>query len=44
MNYTPIINLPLENHEVPDLREQVGWGRRDQDYPPYSSVATSGRV
>ncbi|MBM7839826.1 ribosomal protein S18 acetylase RimI-like enzyme [Alkalihalobacillus xiaoxiensis] len=33
MNYTPIINLSLANHEVPNLREQVGWGRRDQDYP-----------
>lgn len=27
------INLPLEQHEVPDLREVVGWDRRDQDYP-----------
>lgn len=33
MKYTPIINLPLANHEVPNLREQVGWDRRDQDYP-----------
>ncbi|MEK4669381.1 GNAT family N-acetyltransferase [Niallia sp. FSL R7-0271] len=27
------VNLPIENHEVPDLREAVGWGRRDKDYP-----------
>ncbi|MEK4563397.1 GNAT family N-acetyltransferase [Alkalihalobacillus sp. FSL R5-0424] len=27
------INLPLEQHEVPDLREVVGWDRRDPDYP-----------
>ncbi len=33
MNYKIIINLPIANHEVPELREKVGWGRRDQDYP-----------
>lgn len=33
MKYRIIINLPIENHEVPDLRELVGWGRRDKDYP-----------
>lgn len=27
------VNLPIEDHEVPDLREAVGWGRRDKDYP-----------
>lgn len=33
MNYTFSINMPLSNDEVPDLRESIGWGRRDQDYP-----------
>jgi len=33
MNYTVSINMPLSNDEVPDLRESIGWGRRDQDYP-----------
>jgi ribosomal protein S18 acetylase RimI-like enzyme len=28
-----VINLPLYNHEVPDLRELIGWSRRDQDNP-----------
>ncbi|ANF95055.1 GNAT family acetyltransferase [Paenibacillus bovis] len=28
-----IINLPLEPHEVPDLRQHIGWDRRDSDYP-----------
>ncbi|WML48387.1 GNAT family N-acetyltransferase [Neobacillus sp. PS3-34] len=27
------INLPISNHEVPELRELVGWGRRDKDFP-----------
>lgn len=27
------VNLPIEDHEVPSLRESVGWGRRDKDYP-----------
>jgi GNAT superfamily N-acetyltransferase len=27
-----MVNIPLQNHEVPDLRELIGWGRRDQDY------------
>ena len=33
MEYKVIINLPIRNNEVPDLRELVGWGRRDKDYP-----------
>jgi len=33
MDYKVIINRPISNHEVPDLRELVGWKRRDQDYP-----------
>jgi len=33
MNYKVIINIPISNHEVPELREHVGWGRRDEDYP-----------
>lgn len=33
MNYQVTINMPLSNEEVPDLRECIGWGRRDQDYP-----------
>jgi len=33
MRFTIIINLPISEHEVPDLRELVGWGRRDRDYP-----------
>ncbi|TSB47767.1 GNAT family N-acetyltransferase [Alkalicoccobacillus porphyridii] len=28
-----VLNLSLSPHEVPDLRERVGWGRRDEDYP-----------
>ncbi len=28
-----IINIPISNNEVPELRELVGWGRRDKDYP-----------
>ena len=28
-----MINLPLARHEVPDLRQQIGWDRRDSDYP-----------
>jgi len=28
-----IINMPIEYHEVPELRALVGWGRRDRDYP-----------
>ena len=31
--HSVIINLPIKNHEVPDLRELVGWGRRDEDFP-----------
>lgn len=33
MSFAAKINLPLEQHEVPELRESVGWNRRDQDYP-----------
>ena len=33
MNYKVIINMPISNHEVPVLRELVGWGRPDKDYP-----------
>ncbi|MCK1995189.1 GNAT family N-acetyltransferase [Peribacillus muralis] len=33
MNYKVIINVPRSNHEVPELRELVGWARRDHDYP-----------
>lgn len=28
-----IINLPIESHEVPNLRELVGWDGRHTDYP-----------
>ncbi|PFJ17149.1 GNAT family N-acetyltransferase [Bacillus cereus] len=28
-----MINISIENNEVPNLREAVGWDRRDQDYP-----------
>ncbi|MCK1995294.1 GNAT family N-acetyltransferase [Peribacillus muralis] len=33
MNYKVIINMPISNHEIPKLRELVGWGRRDKDFP-----------
>jgi hypothetical protein len=33
MKYKVIINMPISNNEVPELRELVGWGRRDKDYP-----------
>lgn len=33
MNDKIVINLPISNHEVPELREVIGWGRRDKDYP-----------
>ncbi|MBM7715010.1 ribosomal protein S18 acetylase RimI-like enzyme [Bacillus thermophilus] len=33
MNYKVIINIPISNNEVPELREHIGWGRRDDDYP-----------
>lgn len=33
MPYTININPPLPNDAVPSLREKVGWGRRDQDFP-----------
>lgn len=28
-----VINLPIEPHEVPKLRERVGWDGRHADYP-----------
>jgi GNAT superfamily N-acetyltransferase len=28
-----IINIPIEPHEVPDIRELVGWDGRYSDYP-----------
>jgi ribosomal protein S18 acetylase RimI-like enzyme len=31
--HSAIINIPVKNHEVPDLRELIGWGRRDEDFP-----------
>ncbi|MED4691889.1 GNAT family N-acetyltransferase [Peribacillus frigoritolerans] len=33
MNYKIIINIPMSNQEIPELRELVGWGRRDKDFP-----------
>lgn len=33
MYYKVNINIPISNNEVPELREQIGWGRRDEDYP-----------
>lgn len=33
MPFAAKINLSLEQYEVPELRESVGWNRRDQDYP-----------
>ena len=33
MKYKITINIPISNNEVPELREHVGWGRRDEDYP-----------
>jgi len=27
------MNLEIANQEVPDLREAIGWSRRDSDYP-----------
>ncbi|MFS0781963.1 GNAT family N-acetyltransferase [Bacillus sp. 1P06AnD] len=33
MNYEIEINMAIKDHEVPELRELVGWGRRDKDYP-----------
>ena len=28
-----VINMDVEGSEVSDLRESVGWGRRETDYP-----------
>jgi GNAT superfamily N-acetyltransferase len=33
MYYKVFINIPINKNEVPELREMVGWGRRDEDYP-----------
>ncbi|MFS1518836.1 hypothetical protein V1503_20590 [Bacillus sp. SCS-151] len=33
MKYSIKINLPISREEVPDLREIIGWDRRDTDYP-----------
>ncbi|MDQ0350339.1 ribosomal protein S18 acetylase RimI-like enzyme [Alkalibacillus filiformis] len=33
MNFKVIINQPISNKEVPELREFIGWDRRDHDYP-----------
>jgi len=33
MPYDIHIDVPIQAHEVPDLREAVGWERREQDYP-----------
>ncbi|OMF88975.1 GNAT family N-acetyltransferase [Paenibacillus sp. FSL R7-0337] len=33
MNLEIIINLPIEPHEVPALRELAGWEGRQADYP-----------
>ncbi|PPA71700.1 GNAT family N-acetyltransferase [Jeotgalibacillus proteolyticus] len=32
-NQSAIINLPIAGTEVPELRESIGWERRDQDFP-----------
>ncbi|AZN43766.1 N-acetyltransferase [Paenibacillus albus] len=33
MHQEIVINLPIEPHEVPKLRESVGWDGRYSDYP-----------
>jgi ribosomal protein S18 acetylase RimI-like enzyme len=33
MKHEIIINLPIDPHEVPTLRELVGWEGRPSDYP-----------
>jgi ribosomal protein S18 acetylase RimI-like enzyme len=33
MKNSVTINLSIENSEVPDLRQSVGWDRRDHEYP-----------
>lgn len=33
MNDEVKINLPIQDFEVPDLRQSVGWDRRDSDFP-----------
>ncbi|MFY0759679.1 GNAT family N-acetyltransferase [Metabacillus dongyingensis] len=32
-NYKILVNMPISDEEVPDLRELIGWGRRDGDFP-----------
>ncbi|TFD94538.1 GNAT family N-acetyltransferase [Jeotgalibacillus sp. R-1-5s-1] len=32
-DFKVLINHPIHEKEVPDLRESMGWDRRDQDYP-----------
>jgi diadenosine tetraphosphate (Ap4A) HIT family hydrolase/GNAT superfamily N-acetyltransferase len=33
MIHKVLLNSVIENHEVPDLRQSLGWERRDSDYP-----------
>ncbi|WKA56570.1 GNAT family N-acetyltransferase [Planococcus shixiaomingii] len=33
MNYKVIIKMPISNNEVPELRQLIGWERRETDYP-----------
>lgn len=33
IEHNVLINPEIRNHEVPDLRQAVGWERRDSDYP-----------
>ncbi|MGP4072867.1 GNAT family N-acetyltransferase [Piscibacillus sp. B03] len=33
MRYKVVINTTISNIEVPELRELVGWERRERDYP-----------
>ncbi|QUL55503.1 GNAT family N-acetyltransferase [Paenibacillus tritici] len=33
MNHKVVINLPIEPHEVPTLRQWAGWAGRHADYP-----------
>ncbi|WP_017186801.1 GNAT family N-acetyltransferase [Alkalibacillus haloalkaliphilus] len=33
MGYEVILNTPISNNEVPELRELVSWNRREEDYP-----------
>ncbi|KIL46379.1 GNAT family N-acetyltransferase [Jeotgalibacillus campisalis] len=40
MNRLPEINSEIRDSEVPDLREAVGWARRDRDYPALFGCCT----